>query len=139
MFCARFAFFASLCVFAVPAWAGSLDIASKDDATGEIMTGHSYFEDGAIEADLELANNKLQCGGQAAITVFTRDGIGSLGEVFLICNDGRSITGTYTYETPRSGWGVGEDDRGDRYRFLFGDLKQGALKEQFAASRTKHP
>ena len=88
-------------------------------------------------------SSKVQCTGASQIVTLLSKVTGSIGKAILICRDGRTLSARFVYESSRSGWGVGKDDKGNEFRFLFGDLDldvtalQRDFKKQIQDKKTK--
>jgi hypothetical protein len=119
-----------------------MDIAAYDVRTHEIFVGKSepFLEkkpDGSFTSraavSVEGLVSKTPCSGQAELVKATATGKGSFGSATLLCKDGRAIQAVFTYESARSGYGIGSDGDGNQYRFVFGDLNldPGELEKKF--------
>lgn len=111
------------------------DIAGFDMRTGELLLGKSEFMPGSTNAsiDIETTKSNIRCSGIAELVKATAQGKGTMGKATLICKDGRSVKATFVYETRSSGWGIGVDNKGNGYRFLFGrlNLDHDHLRKEF--------
>jgi hypothetical protein len=127
-----------------------MDIAAYDVTTREIFVGRSEpfvskKPDGSISSraaiSVEGLVSRVACAGQAELSSATATGTGSFGTATLLCKDGRAIQAVFTYESPRSGYGIGSDSFGKAYRFVFGDLdlKPDELRKRFEELVKKFP
>lgn len=99
------------------------DIIAQNLITGAVYWGTTTTIPGTTRAVVRMVPFgavAAECRGQSAITSLMPGFTGSLGAVKLLCSDGRTVTGEFTYENPSRGYGVGQDDAGAKYRFIFG-------------------
>lgn len=121
------------------------DVAGFDVESGEIFVGKSDFVPGEMKSSITIEglSSKVQCTGASQIVTLLSKVTGSIGKAILICRDGRTLSARFVYESSRSGWGVGKDDKGNEFRFLFGDLDldvtalQRDFKKQIQDKKTK--
>tara|TARA_Y100001934_G_scaffold71331_1_gene88648 strand:+ start:1988 stop:2587 length:600 start_codon:yes stop_codon:yes gene_type:complete len=101
--------------------AQGLDVAGFNMTSGDIFLGKSVSTPGSRNASIEVETlgSNTKCSGYAELVKTTAQGKGSMGKLDLICKDGRTVTGTFVYETSLSGWGIGADSHGHEYRFKF--------------------
>lgn len=108
-----------------------MDVAAYEVSSNEIFIGksESFLEtkaDGSANVRavirMEGVSSNVYCSGQAEVIKATAIGRGSFGSATLLCKDGRVIKALFTYESPRSGYGSGNDGAGSEFRFVFGDL-----------------
>lgn len=127
-----------------------MDIAAYDVRTQDIYVGKSetFFDKQAsgnlsprAAISVESLKSNTRCSGQADVIQPTAVGKGSFGSATLLCQDGRVIKAVFTYESARSGYGVGSDNAGNSYRFVFGDLNLDAdeLRKTFQELVRKFP
>lgn len=105
-----------------------------------LMNGTAYV-------DVAGESSGMHCRGEGHLTDIanTQSCQGGQGKCSLTCDDGTSLTCTYTLSSCVSGQGVGEDQKGNWFAFRFGSDIQGArtallaLRLQEAATKVAAP
>jgi S1-C subfamily serine protease len=112
---------------------------------GEVENANELFK-GDVLMDLSNGTSRvsivgqltgLRCNGTGTLTrmggsMFSCAGQG--GVVVATCSDGRRIDGSYDVLTCSTGYGTGQDDRGNAFRFAFG-LSPEEAEEHLAKRR----
>lgn len=114
-------------------------VGSFDDYN-EVFLGkvNANLMNGTSSIDVQAKNSGAQCkGGSRVLHIpasnYTAGAFlipycgGQTGFAELSCNDGRSVSATWTADSCTSGYGVGHDQRGARFQFAFGMSEPEAL------------
>lgn len=91
------------------------------DVQHNLLVGHAH-----IVAKGEVTG--LVCEGESHVTSinFSPSCRGQRGEAELSCSDGRKVKGDWEAESCTTGYGLGEDDRGNTFVFAFGASEMAA-------------
>ena len=114
----------------------SFTMAAFDTVTEEIYTGTFFAIGGEPTAVVSLlgSTSGVECQGASGVGETGSVQVGDIGNLIVLCDDGRIIRGQIVYGGDRAGFGAGRDSDQSPYRFLFGRFTadESDLRAQFA-------